>query len=92
MIQMETINKLLKKQAPKRRGRAAVAATPGDKTPNEQEIEAEKANPLYVRWVSNKGGSRVAVPTEWFGKKVGRIFGDAPPVKVSPGRLVEEVD
>lgn len=71
---METINKLLKKQTPKRRGRMALAGSPGDETPNEQEQEPRKANPLFVRWVSNKNGSRIGVPTEWLERKVGRVF------------------
>ncbi|KAI9839518.1 MAG: hypothetical protein M1819_002143 [Sarea resinae] len=84
---MDTINRLLKKQAPKRRGRAAAGgavdtaatATNGDATPNPADGDApavfEKANPLFVRWVSSSDGVRVGVPAEWGGKPVGSVFG-----------------
>jgi len=42
--------------------------------------------------VSNKNGSRIGVPDEWLGKKVGRVFGEAPPLAITTGRLVEEVE
>lgn len=92
-----TINKLLKKQTARRRGAnakpetlaAAVAAVGAE---NESPIEepVEKANPLYTRWVSNKGGVRLGVPEEWLGKHVGRVFG--PPNPMRSGRLVEEIE
>lgn len=102
--QMDTINRLLKKQAPKRRGKIP----PLDPTPNtaggtptsssqitrntttisgggvatmtedgrDGEMEIPKANPVFVRWISNAKGCRVGVPTEWSGKgiKVGAVF------------------
>ncbi|KAK2810598.1 hypothetical protein FQN50_002855 [Emmonsiellopsis sp. PD_5] len=96
---MDTINKLLKKQAPKRRGKisaAETAAGAGDTTPRTQEPqEPEKAEPTMIRYVSNRDGCRVGVPDEWFGTPAGRIFGNA--TKGSMGasnrgqRLVEEV-
>ncbi|KAL9113271.1 MAG: hypothetical protein Q9227_002606 [Pyrenula ochraceoflavens] len=95
---MTTINKLLKKQAPKRRGKApnpetVSSAMAGDMTPNSQEaMEVEKANPLYTRWVSNREGIKLGVPEEWLGKKFGRLFGDPPEQPSPPGLLVEEVE
>jgi Ino eighty subunit 2 len=87
---MDTINRLLKKQAPKRRGRGLAEVTEAGEEDPEQ-----KASPLFARWVNNAQGSRVAVPEEWLGKAVGRVF-DAP---VAPRsyphvmqRMVEEVD
>ncbi|KAI9848987.1 MAG: hypothetical protein M1837_005878 [Sclerophora amabilis] len=88
---MDTINKLLKKQAPKqRRGRAldVAAVTAGDNTPNTEEPEVERPNPLMVRWVSNREGSRLSVPEEWLGAPIGRIFQSGN----SSGRMVEEVN
>jgi Ino eighty subunit 2 len=92
--QMSTINRLLKRQPPKRKGKAinpeageAGTAAEGASPAEVEEIEVERANPLFVRWVNNKDGSRVGVPNEWLGKKVGRIFGPAHP---SRGELVEE--
>ncbi|OAT09838.1 hypothetical protein BDBG_05543 [Blastomyces gilchristii SLH14081] len=95
---MDTINKLLKKQAPKRRGKisAAETAAAGDTTPRTQEPqEPEKPDPIMIRYVSNRDGRRVGVPEEWFGTPAGRIFGNMPTnrrTEPSRGhRLVEEV-
>lgn len=87
--QMDTINRLLRKQAPKRRGRAA-AAEATDTTPAEQEApEPEKADPVFVRSVSNANGCRVSVPGEWLGTPAGRLF--EPPVAGGNGKMVEEL-
>lgn len=67
-LQLDTINKLLKKPAPKRRTRAemmAAAAAAG-----EYDGE-ESADPLYVRWINDAAGSRIGVPTEWLQAPVG---------------------
>lgn len=68
LLQIDTINKLLKKPAPKRRTRAemlaaqlAEAGTPGA----EGEDEEARPDPLYTRWVSNAAGNRLGVPIEW---------------------------
>ncbi|KAI9820716.1 MAG: hypothetical protein M1827_005086 [Pycnora praestabilis] len=91
---MDTINKLLKKQAPKRRGRALPSelnlngdpATPnGTLDPEQQQYERPRAT--FVRWVSNREGCRVGVPEEWLGTPVGRVFG-----KPRGGRMVEEME
>ncbi|MCJ1317653.1 hypothetical protein MMC15_002978 [Xylographa vitiligo] len=79
---MDTINRLLKKQAPKRRGKISAAEIAagrarvgsGEETPAEYEVEIERANPVFVRWVSGREGVRVGVPAEWEGG-VGRVFG-----------------
>ena len=74
---MDTINRLLKKQAPKRRGKISAAETTanGDMvgTP-QQEFEYEKPNPVLVRWVSDSRGCRIGVPKEWLETPVGRLF------------------
>lgn len=81
---MDTINRLLKKQAPKRRGKISAAeisagANPAGATPNDdsasQEVEYERPNPGFVRWVSDRNGCRVGVPGEWLGTPVGKVFG-----------------
>jgi Ino eighty subunit 2 len=70
--QMETINKLLKKQAPKTNARRRdFNPIPGDATPDS---EGQKPNPLFVRWVSNKDGNRIGIPEEWLEGPVGAIF------------------
>jgi Ino eighty subunit 2 len=76
-VQIETINKLLKKQAPKQR-RTRLVEGEGDGTPNNQETEPEKANPVFVRWISNRQGSVLAVPQEWLGTPLGQIFDGGP--------------
>lgn len=91
--QMDTINRLLKKQPPKRRGRAA--ADVGE-SGQEDEPEVEKASPVFVRHIQNVNGSRIAVPEEWFSSPIGDMFthtipasGGAP--RRFDGRMVEEV-
>lgn len=93
---METINKLLKKQPPKTRGRGAAAAAAsglgGDETPMEPDVP--RANPVFVRWTSNAQGSVVAVPDEMLAGPVGSLFG-GPGRQQQPGggarKMVEEV-
>ncbi|KAL8852130.1 MAG: hypothetical protein Q9221_002953 [Calogaya cf. arnoldii] len=77
---LDTINRLLKKQAPKRRGKisAEEIATNAMAPPEPSDIEFEKPNPVYVRWVSDKDGSRVGVPSEWLEdgleNTIGKVF------------------
>lgn len=85
---MDTINRLLKKQAPKRRGRVP-AGEGADVTPGDQEAqEPEKADPTFVRWVSGPNGCSVSVPEEWLDTPAGRVFG-AP--SAATGKLVQEL-
>lgn len=75
---MDTINRLLKKQAPKRRGKLSAAEISANAAAHEDlgsEVEAEKPNAVYVRWVSNRQGCRVGVPGEWLAGPAGRVFG-----------------
>ncbi|XXG97550.1 hypothetical protein Hte_003855 [Hypoxylon texense] len=80
--EMETINKLLKKQAPKTNRKSHLG---GDQTPD---VDSQRANPLFVRWISNKDGSRAGVPDEMLSGPAGRVF-----VKggLGRGKMVEEV-
>ena len=85
---MDTINRLLNKQPPKRRGRQAAEgaeATPADQEPT----EPEKADPTMVRWISNQNGCKVNVPEEWLGTPAGRLFGA--PIAAGNGKMVEEI-
>lgn len=79
---METINKLLKKQAPKTTKKANAAAndTPGE--------GGQGPDPTKIRWVSTKQGSRVGVPSEMVGGPVGKMFGGG---GIGSGKMVEEV-
>ncbi|KAL8380954.1 hypothetical protein RB595_005312 [Gaeumannomyces hyphopodioides] len=69
-VKMETINKLLKKQPSKASRRAAAAA----ENEGEDGEGGPRANPLFVRWVSNKDGCHVSVPIEIVEGPVGHIF------------------
>ncbi|KAI9891569.1 MAG: 3-oxo-5a-steroid 4- dehydrogenase [Vezdaea aestivalis] len=89
---MDTINKLLKKQAPKRRGRVIATDTAGDMTPMTQELEFEKPKSTMIRWVSNREGIRVGVPEEWLGTPAGRVFEPAVKSSFQPRRMVEETE
>ncbi|KAI9842002.1 MAG: hypothetical protein M1838_003318 [Thelocarpon superellum] len=71
---MDTINKLLKKQAPKTRRTRAAEGANGDATPLSQEIEYERPKATVTRWVSNRHGSRVGVPEEWLDAPFGSVF------------------
>jgi Ino eighty subunit 2 len=88
---METINKLLKKQAPKTNARRNnMNNIAGDATPDS---EGYRANPGFVRWVSNKDGNRIGVPEEWLDAPIGSML--AKSVKATGnrmgGKLVEEI-
>lgn len=90
---MDTINKLLKKPAPKRRTRAEIiAAQQADSmaTPGAEEGEEEKPDPLFTRYVSSREGSRLGVPEEWMESPMGDVF-RAGYVERVGRRMVEEV-
>ncbi|KAF4548248.1 Ino eighty subunit 2-like protein [Elsinoe fawcettii] len=86
---MDTINKLLKKPAPKRRTRAEMIAAANAAEAGEEGDETS-ADPLYVRWVHNSSGSKIGVPTGWLEGSVGETLskGWTKPPEV---KLVEEV-
>ena len=91
---MDTINRLLKKQAPKRRGKISQAeitanAAAGADTALSEEPEIENANPVYVRWISDAKGYRLGVPGEWLGGPAGRVFGGIS--MGGSGKMIEEV-
>lgn len=79
---METINKLLKKQAPKTNRKSHLG---GDQSPD---ADSQRANSVFVRWISNKDGSRAGVPDDMLSGPAGRVF-----VKggLGRGKMVEEV-
>ncbi|BDD60922.1 hypothetical protein MPDQ_006954 [Monascus purpureus] len=88
---MDTINRLLRKQAPKRRGRMSAVEAP-DAIPGEQEQpEIEKPDPTMIRWISDRDGCKVGVPQEWLGTSAGRMFGSNTSGDNQTRKLVEEV-
>ncbi|KAF1929298.1 PAPA-1-domain-containing protein [Didymella exigua CBS 183.55] len=89
---LDTINRLLKKQPPKR-GRKSAAADL-DESGQEVDAESDRANPLFVRYIQSAKGTQLAVPDEWLQAPVGSLFaGKTEPAGQSPwsGRMVEEV-
>jgi Ino eighty subunit 2 len=88
--QMDTINRLLKKQTPKRRGRIPVSDTAAEASPDVLQ-DAYKPDPIMIRWVSNHNISRVGVPGDLLGTPASRVFGHAPIVVRRGRRLVEEI-
>lgn len=81
--QMETINKLLKKQARKISKKALDDSLEGG---------SGKPQPTLIRWVSTKSGSRVAASNEIMEGPAGTVFGEyKPPPAASPSKMVEEV-
>ncbi|KAH7259750.1 PAPA-1-like conserved region-domain-containing protein [Fusarium redolens] len=82
-VKMETINKLLKKQAPKINRKAAAAGAGGGSE------DSNKPDPVFIRWVSNKNGVRVAVTEEMLDSPAGQVF--KPASEMAPGKMVQEV-
>ncbi|KAF9761162.1 hypothetical protein IL306_003940 [Fusarium sp. DS 682] len=80
-VKMETINKLLKKQAPKINRKAAAAAGAGGGAAE----DSNKPDPVFIRWVSNKNGVRVAATEEMLDSPAGQVF------KPVSGKMVQEV-
>ncbi|TVY93823.1 hypothetical protein LAWI1_G002720 [Lachnellula willkommii] len=86
MSQMETINKLLKKQAPKTNARRKDLN--GEFSPDN---DVHKPRPHFVRWVSNKDGNRIGVPEEWLEAPIGSMFQNSVQGAGMGGKLIEEV-
>jgi Ino eighty subunit 2 len=87
---METINKLLKKQAPKTNARRKELN--GISSEASADGQPTQTNPVFIRWVSNKDGNRIGVPEEWLEAPVGNLFQDS--VKLEGGmggKLIQEV-
>ncbi|KAL8946924.1 MAG: hypothetical protein Q9222_006743 [Ikaeria aurantiellina] len=64
---LDTINRLLKKQAPKRRGKISAEEITANAlaAPDPLEVEVEKANPVYVRWPSGWRQGRRTFMAGW---------------------------
>ena len=92
---MSTIDKLLKKPAPKRRTRAEMLAAHHAEmsmgTPGVDDEEYERPDPIFVRWVQSKEGSRLGVPEEWMESPVGDMFKSAAGAGGGGRMLIEEV-
>ncbi|KAH7311727.1 PAPA-1-like conserved region-domain-containing protein [Stachybotrys elegans] len=86
-VKMETINKLLKKQAPKVNRKAAAAAAANGEA---GEADGPRPSPVFIRWVNGKNGSRLAVPGEILNGPVGTVF-QGNGTGMRSGKMVEEV-
>ena len=93
---MDTINRLLKKQAPKRRRRADASEALGDGEDGEMDVErAPAVFTRYIQTTDGSAGARIAVPDEWINNQsLGAVFSN--PIKADKtrkwtGRMVEEV-
>lgn len=87
---METINKLLKKQAPKTNARRKEMNN-ADNGTGGNEGEGFKPNAMFVRWVSSKEGNRIGVPEEWLDAPVGTVFANSVKPAGMGGKLIQEV-
>lgn len=60
----------------------------------DEKIEPETINPVFIRYRQNKDGTSLGVPDEWLQAPAGSFFNGtlAPPVsRPFGGRMVEEV-
>ena len=86
-VKAETINKLLKRQAPKTTKKNAQA--------DDEEGAGDgsgRSAAMFIRWTNNKQGTRVGVTNEILDAPVGALFG--PPSanrRPAPSKMVEEV-
>jgi Ino eighty subunit 2 len=88
---MDTINRLLKKQPPKRGRKAFLEIA---ESGQEEDVEVERAHPLYVRYRQTVNGTTLAIPDEWLQAPAGSVFsGKTAPASKSPFsfRMVEEI-
>lgn len=92
---MDTINRLLKKQAPKRLRRMDMTLAEGSDDDEHPSLPRPPA--AYVRFVQNSEGSRLGVPEEWLDGPAAQMLKDghvSAPAGVTDGwsgKMVEEV-
>lgn len=89
IVQMETINKLLKKQAPKTSARRKDMGGSGGGDEDE-EGEAARPSPVYVRWISSREGNRISVPGEWLASPAAGFAGGGGGGLSQGRKMVEE--
>jgi Ino eighty subunit 2 len=100
---MDTINRLLKKQAPKRRRRAELSEALREEGEEDEDGNVVKANPVFSRYMQRADGrTTLSLPEEWLANGRGLGTSLAKPVKKSTAlkpvnptpfgrRMVEEV-
>ncbi|KAK9470182.1 PAPA-1-like conserved region-domain-containing protein [Dipodascopsis tothii] len=80
----DTINKLLRKQAPKRKGKIGGVASATPVVEEEAEVKNPRAaRPVYnmTRWVSDKDGISLSFPDAWLNRAAGGVFAAVPAPK-----------
>lgn len=86
---MDTINRLLKKQAPKRRRKA-------DDADMDEDGAEERPPSIFMRFIQTVEGSRLAIPEEWLEGPLGAQLQTTLPTPhiTAPfrARMVEEID
>jgi Ino eighty subunit 2 len=91
----DTIDRLLKKQAPKRRSKAEKEADRIAEEEGDPNRIIPKANPVYSRITYTTNGTRLSIPEDWEGAPFGPFLTDSTKANGSAtkysGRLVEEV-
>lgn len=91
----DTINRLLKKQAPKRRSKADREADLRAEEEADPDRVIPKANPVYTRIVMTNSGTHMSIPEGWEGASFAPYLEHSKPedktAKPYSGRLVEEV-
>ncbi|KAJ5038041.1 uncharacterized protein L3040_006913 [Drepanopeziza brunnea f. sp. 'multigermtubi'] len=89
---METINKLLNKQAPKTNARRNLMNAADTGTGNADSENGARPDSMFVRWVSSKEGNRIGVPQEWLDAPVGELLrGSVKGGGGMGGKLIQEV-
>jgi Ino eighty subunit 2 len=92
---MDTINRLLKKQAPKRRKRAEIEADRiAEGLADGDDENYPRASSVFVRYIQNAQGSKLAIPEDWVDTPFAPFLTKVSPADSSrpyTGRMVEEV-
>jgi Ino eighty subunit 2 len=92
---MDTINRLLKKQAPKRRKRAEIEADRiAEGLANGDDDGYPRASSVFARCIQTAEGTKLAIPEDWIGAPFAPFLTEAEPAGPArrySGRMVEEV-
>ena len=83
-VKAETINKLLKRQAPKTTKKNAL----GD---DDDEEGGSSTTTVFIRWTSNQQGSRVAVTDDLLAGPIGETVFGGPSARPRARKMVDEV-
>jgi len=54
-------------------------------------VDAQRPDPILIRWISSKEGSRIAVPEEILEGPTGAVFGPPAGASLPRDKLIQEV-